>query len=151
MTHVIDKAMNDRGYTKVGGYGEGVGYYFQKRTIHDLWMWTGKYTEYTDGTIQIRTVKVDDLREAAYHYWMDGWIPIKGVTDELLRAMEEELRQHRGLQKSGVRVPDEPFLEAKVIPEELLKEQNFEGKTQVGELTKEQLASLRAVKQADRR
>lgn len=147
MTNAIDIKMNKRGYTKVGAHGSDVGYYIQKRTVDDLWMWTGKCIEYTDGSKQIRTVKVTDLREAGYHYWIDGWIPIKTITEGLLREMENELRQHRGLQKSGIRIPDEPFLKIKTVPEELLVEQDFTDKTQVGELTEEQLASLRAVKQ----
>ncbi|MBI5826702.1 MAG: hypothetical protein HZB84_09695 [Deltaproteobacteria bacterium] len=84
--------------------------------LKDFWMWNRQYAEYSGGVKYIQTIKVTDLKEAAFRYWRDGWVPLKPVDEGLLRMMEKALRGHRGLKKNGVKLPDNDFLK---MPEEI--------------------------------
>ena len=150
-TSAIRKKMTDKGFTCLGDSGTGASYFFQGRYIKDFWMWTRKLTEYTDGSVSIRTVKVTDLREAALHYWRDKWVPIKPITHEVLRAMEAELRMHVGLQKEGVQFPNGEFLEYAFVPEDYLAPQDLTGKKRVGEIDSDIIDSFRKQKQSEGR
>ncbi len=111
----ISESYVDRGYTPLMDAGN-IGMGFQGVRIKDLWMWTGKCTEFADGSKMIKTSKVTDLKEAALHIFKDGWIPVEPLSDETLRSMENALRGHRGL----TNVPAGPFLTNREIPSELL-------------------------------
>lgn len=94
----------------------GIPYRFvgSQRKVIDGWMWNKRYTEYTDKSQSLDTVRVDSLLDMAKHYWLDEYIPVKGLTDGILREMESELRQFF---KGGVQVPDGQFLELKTLPD----------------------------------
>ena len=124
---------------------------YQGTLIPDCWMWTGKTTDYTDGTKQIQTTKVITLKEIAYHYWIDEWLPTKAFSDVMLREMEIALREHETLQQQGIQVPDGEFLEPLAVPKDLLEMQDldFTGKTREGEIDPGELDALRKLKQAE--
>lgn len=94
----------------------GIPYRFvgsQKKVVNG-WMWDNRYTEYTDKSKSLNTIRVDSLLDMAKHYWLDDYIPVKGLTEGILREMESELRQFF---KGGVQVPDVQFLELKTLPD----------------------------------
>jgi hypothetical protein len=88
--------------------------------VLNIWMWTGDLNEYTDGSKQVVTSKVGVVRDIAKRYWLDDWIPVEEVTDELLRKMEVALQTVDGGFVNGERVPDGQFLEKKIIPSDYL-------------------------------
>jgi hypothetical protein len=110
---VLQRQTPKKGYIPIGNNGVG---FFQGTYLKDFWMWTGKTTKFEDGTEQIKTVRVKDLKEAALHYYRDKWIPVEPITDDMLRAMEVELRAHQGLKREGVDLLDTEFLELRTIP-----------------------------------
>jgi len=108
-------SMMEKGYIPLVA-GDHVGIGWQGSYLDDFWMWNRRFIEYEGGVRHIRTVRVSELKEAALHYWRDGWVPIRPVTEDLLGRMEAALRAHRGLKTEGVTLPDGPFLE---MPEEI--------------------------------
>ncbi len=119
MTLTID-AFLKKGYIPLS-LNSLAGIAWQGELIRDFWMWNRQYTEYKGGIKYIQTVKVSDLKEAAVRFWRDGWVPLKPVSDGLLRRMEAALREHRGIKKEGIKFPDRNFLETPApIPEEHL-------------------------------
>jgi len=91
---------------------------WQGELLRDFWMWNRQFTEYSGGVRLIQTVRVTDLKEAALRYWRDKWIPLKPLTDEILRRMEDSLRAHQGLRDAGINFPSVPFLDpGEAIPE----------------------------------
>ncbi len=112
----LSESMLEKGYiplaaTELAGIG------WQGELLEDFWMWNRKFNEFEGGIKHIRTVKVRELKEAALHYWRDGWIPLRPVSNEMLRKMEVVLRAHPGLKGKGVDIPEGEFLEkAKNIP-----------------------------------
>jgi hypothetical protein len=115
----INDAMLKKGYMPLVS-GDLIGIGWQGEELKDFWMWNRRLTEYEGGVKRICTVKVVTLREAALHYWRDGWVPLKPVTGDFLRRMERALRGHAGLKREGVVVPDTEFLQ---MPEEIPPEQ----------------------------
>ncbi|MFQ5428516.1 MAG: hypothetical protein ACE5EZ_05995 [Thermodesulfobacteriota bacterium] len=94
---------------------------WQGELLRDFWMWNRQYTEYSGGVRLIQTVRVTDLKEAALRYWRDKWVPLKPLTEELLRRMEDSLRAHQGLRDAGITFPSSAFLDpAEAIPEGLM-------------------------------
>ena len=59
--------------------------------------------------------QVRDLKEAAMHYYREKWTPVKPISDDMLRAMEVELRNHQGLKREGIDIPNGEFLESRTI------------------------------------
>lgn len=114
---VLQRQTPKKGYIPIGNNGVG---FFQGTHLKDFWMWTGKTTKFDDGTEQVKTVQVKDLKEAALHYYRDKWIPVESITDEMLRAMEVELRAHQGLKREGVDIPNGDFLESRTIPSDYI-------------------------------
>ncbi len=114
----VAEAMVRKGYTPLAA-ARDIGIGWQGERLYDFWMWNGKYSEYEGGIKFIRTVKVNDLKEAALHFWRDGWVPLLPISDSLLRRMESALREHKGLSSQGLRVPDGEFLKKpEAIPKE---------------------------------
>jgi len=94
---------------------------WQGELVRDFWMWNRQYTEYSGGVRLIQTVRLTDLKEAAIRYWRDKWVPLKPLSPELLRRMEDCLRAHRGLRDVGVTFPEGAFLQpCEPISEELM-------------------------------
>jgi len=94
---------------------------WQGELVRDFWMWNRQYREYDGGIRLIQTVKVRDLKEAAIRYWRDKWVPLRPLSSELLRRMEDCLRGHQGLRNAGITFPSTVFLEPlETIPEELM-------------------------------
>jgi len=85
---------------------------WQGELLRDFWMWNRQFTEYKGGVRLIQTVRVTDLKEAAIRYWRDKWVPLKPLSDDILRRMEDSLRRHQGLRDAGITFPASPFLEA---------------------------------------
>lgn len=104
----------------------------RRKVVTDCWMWNGKYSEYTDGTKSLDTAKFTKLFDVAKAYWLDGFIPIKGLTEDILRAMETELRSY--YKNDNLRVPDVEFLFMKEIPDFELTGKATVGKTKVSKI-----------------
>ena len=118
--------------------------------LKDFWMWTRKVTEYKDGTKQFKTVKVVLLREAAFHFWKDGWMPMEPITEEFLRKMEQALRSHPGLQMQNVQFPNGEFLEMpQALPEGIVMPGVKINSTPIGALNPEELDAVRAAHNAN--
>lgn len=113
--------------------------------LENFHMWTRKITEYKNGQKQMRTVRVNLLREAAFHYWKDSWVPIDPISEEFLRSMEQALRTHPGLHLQNVQFPDGGFLEMpQALPENLLMPGVEIDSTPVGELSPEAIEAMKA-------
>lgn len=106
----VTEAMIEKGYIPLAAT-ELVGIGWQGELLKDFWMWNRKFNEYEGGIKHIRTVKVSELKEAALHYWCDRWIPLRPLSKQMLRRMEDALRAHPGLSGKGIKVPDGEFLE----------------------------------------
>ena len=119
MAQVV-QAMLKKGYIPIAG-GEHAAIGWQGEMLEDFWMWNRKFTEYEGGLRRIVTVRVTELKKASLHYWRDGWVPIKEISEEFLRRMEGALREHPGLRLNGVKVPEGEFLEVQEsIPRECM-------------------------------
>lgn len=109
-----------RGYTPLA-CNRYAGIAWQGEYLKDFWMWNRQIAEYRGGVRRIETVRVTDLKEAAMRYWRDRWVPLKPISEDLLRRMEAALRAHRGLRKEGVALPHGEFLRMpEPIPEEFM-------------------------------
>ena len=116
----LTETMLEKGYVPLAAT-ELAGIGWQGESLNDFWMWNRKFNEYEGGIKHIRTVKVAELKEAALHYWRDGWIPLRPVSKEMLRRMEGALRAHPALRGDGIKVPDGEFLKvAQSIPLEYI-------------------------------
>lgn len=104
----LSEAMLQKGYIPLAAT-ELTGIGWQGELVEDFWMWNRKFNEFEGGIKHIRTVKVAELKEAAIHYWRDGWIPLRPLSNKTLRRMEAVLRAHPGLK--GVQIPEGEFLE----------------------------------------
>lgn len=83
---------------------------WQGEPLKDFWMWNKQFNILPDGGKSLQTVQVTELKTAAMHYWRDGWVPVNPMAEDLLRRMENALRNHRGLKMEGTQFPDGPFL-----------------------------------------
>ena len=140
----ILKRLEQKGYFPMTVAG-GIVTSHQGAVLKDFHMWTRKLYEYEDGTKQIRTAQVIELKEAALHYWRDGWVPTKPIEEDLLRLFENELRNHGGLKREGYNFSDSSFLE---MPAEIPAEYALPGaeinSPLKGQPTEEQLEGIRA-------
>jgi hypothetical protein len=116
----VTEKMIKKGYiplaaTELAGIG------WRGEHLNDFWMWNKKFNEFEGGIKHIRTVKVSELKEAALHYWRDGWVPLRPLSTKMLRKMEAALRTYTGLKDSSIEIPDGEFLkEAEHIPLEFI-------------------------------
>jgi hypothetical protein len=111
-----------------------------------VWCWTGKITEYETGEKGLKTLRAKSLYELAKGVWLEDWIPfgeviwmgrqpyrgdIEPIKPQLILALENVLR----VRFKGQRVPDEPFIEFKEIPDDYLMPQDCEGLIPVKDIT----------------
>ncbi|MBI5970863.1 MAG: hypothetical protein HY884_06885 [Deltaproteobacteria bacterium] len=97
---------------------------WQGAALKDFWMWNKQFTRGGSGEKLIQAVKAVNLKDAALRYWRDGWVPLKPVSADFLKALEDTLRAHTGLKRQGVKFPDGPFLKPPAaIPVEYLSAQ----------------------------
>lgn len=90
----IQSKMESKGYDPIACSGDiGVG--FQGKRI-DMWCWNGKTIKFTDGTYKLCSVQAKTMKDLAINYFLKKWIPLTEITDELLQAMENELRSIQG-------------------------------------------------------
>ena len=138
---VLQRQTPKKGYVPIGNNGVG---FFQGTHLKGFWMWTGKTTKFEDGSEQIKTIQVKDLKEAALHYFRDKWTPVEPITDDMLRAMEVELRNHQGLKREGLDIPDGKFLESRTIPDKyIMPGIDTSGKKVRGEVTAETIEAYK--------
>lgn len=97
---------------------------WQGSALRDFWMWNRQFTQDSNGEKLIQTVKAADRKDAAIRYWRDGWVPLKPVSGDFLKLLEDSLRAHAGLKRQGVKFPDGAFLKPPAaIPVEYLSMQ----------------------------
>lgn len=105
---------------------------WQGEYLKDFWMWNGRYIEDGAGAEVLQTFRVSTVKEAALRYWKDGWTPLKPIDEDFLRKLEQALRSHRGLKAEGVRFPDMPFLEMRIVEEGRTKKRGDKNEREQG-------------------
>lgn len=110
MLSMISKKMKEKGYIPLAA-DNMIGIGWEGTSIENLWMWNRQYVKNAEGKKELKIVKVENLKDAALHFWRDNWVPIERISDVFLREMENSLRNNMGLKKKGIIFPSETFLD----------------------------------------